>query len=92
MAVMTQITQSVYLVISPGQRRGYPSVVREFNIVDLRKGKPALKSGQLAVKVKLNLDSALFDEFIPVVEATIEAADVIEPTVEDMSLEIQLPS
>lgn len=84
-----KISASVYLVIEPGWRSGLPSRVREFSIKEMRKGKPALRGGQLAVKVKLNLDPALFDEYIPVLEASIEGHDIIAPEVEVLEAETE---
>lgn len=73
-----KITSSVYLIIEPGRRRGLPA----FSIRGMRQSKPRLESGQLAVKVKLNLDPSLFDEYIPTLEATIEGHDLIQPEIE----------
>lgn len=77
-----KISASVYLVIEPTRRYGNPIQVREFAIREMRKNKPNLRGGELAVKVRLNLDPSLFDEYIPVLDAFIEGHDIIVPTVE----------
>lgn len=53
-------------------------------ITRLTKTKPRLDVGEVAVKVKLNIDPDMFSEFLPVVEADIEAEHLIvsQPSVE----------
>lgn len=84
-----KISSSVYLVIEPTRRGGFPSRVLDFTVREMRKNKPSLLGGQLAVKVKLNIDSSLFDEYIPVLEATIEGHDIIAPEVEVLPAETE---
>jgi hypothetical protein len=71
---MANLEASAYLVLSR-DRYG-------MNITEMRKNKPGLRPGQVAVKVKLLVDAKLFADFIPEVTATLEAGDVIEPVVE----------
>lgn len=75
---MTDIrTASAYLVIEKDAwAYGRP------RITAMRKNKPALESGQIAVKVNLKIPMAIFDQFIPVLEAEISEPDVIAPTIE----------
>ncbi len=70
---MTIYEDSVYLVCTR-DRYG-------FRITEMRKNKPAMKSGQVAVKVKLRIPKQTFDEFIPEVLAEIGTADIIPPEV-----------
>jgi hypothetical protein len=71
-------TSSVYLVLERARWRYDPP-----RIIAMRQEKPSLRGGQVAVKVRLNIPMALFDEFIPVVEADIEEGDFIaEPEIE----------
>jgi hypothetical protein len=53
-----------------------------FKISELRKGKPAMRAGQIAVRVRLRLPRKVWDEFIPEVTATIGESDLIPPTIE----------
>lgn len=73
-------TRSIYLVLKPEYARwgGSP---RGFFVSALRKTKPALDSGEVAVKVELSLDLDIFANFIPVVSAEIQAPDLIVPEV-----------
>lgn len=68
-----------YLII---QRQG-----RGIAICDMRKTKPSLRSGQAAVRIKLRIDSAVFENLIPTITAEIKASDLIEPTVEVLPAE-----
>lgn len=70
---------SAYLVL---ERDGRNPSYRPPLVAAVRKGKPALESGQIAVKVKLSIPMSLFDTFIPVVEASISEADAIYPAIE----------
>lgn len=75
---MTDIrTASAYLVIEKAGWKWDPP-----RITAMRKEKPALKSGQIAVKVSLKIPMAIFDQFIPVLEAEISEPDVIAPTIQ----------
>ena len=72
-------TVSCYLVIERDQRNSislFPRISR------MTKDKPALRTGQIAVKVNLKVPTSLFDQFIPQVEATITEPDVIVPSIE----------
>lgn len=70
-------TASTYLVLERSAQ--YWKGAR---IVEMRAKKPALKSGQIAVKVNLKIPTALFDQFIPVIEAEISEPDILVPTIE----------
>jgi hypothetical protein len=48
----------------------------------LTKKAPALESGEIAVKVRLCIDSDLFKKFLPEVVVEINEPDIIQPTVE----------
>lgn len=52
------------------------------NIVGMRKSKPDLKGGQIAVRVALNIPMEMFNEFIPEITAQLEAGEVIIPELE----------
>lgn len=68
------LEDSVYLVL---QRDRFGMKVAE-----MRKNKPAMRAGQIAVKVRLRIPRKAFEEFIPSVVATIGENDVFEPKVE----------
>jgi len=51
-------------------------------IADMRKNKPALRAGQVAVRVQLTIEDSMFEELIPTVSAEIHPGEVLEPTVE----------
>lgn len=71
-------TTSCYLILARDGRATW----RGPRIVGMTKTKPALKRGQVAVKINLHIPSALFEEFIPQVEATIGEPDLIVPAIE----------
>lgn len=60
-------------------------------IADMRKNKPSLRSGQVAVRVQIKINSTLFENLIPTISAEIQAADIIEPTVEVLPAELDEP-
>jgi len=64
-----------YLVLQK-DRYGHP------DIVALRKEKPILASGQIAIRVVVNVPLGLFETFIPAVEVELHENEVIPPTVE----------
>lgn len=75
---MTDIrTATAYLVVEKDSW-----IYGKPRIVAMRKNKPSLESGQIAVKVNLKIPMAIFDQFIPVLEAEISAPDAILPTIE----------
>lgn len=53
-----------------------------FDIREMRKGKPAMKAGQVAVKVIVKMRRSVFEEVIPTITAEVSRADLIEPVVE----------
>lgn len=65
---------SVYLVLER-QRYG-------MSIVEMRKNKPSMRAGQVAVRVKLLMDAKAFEQLIPTITAELQLADMIEPTIE----------
>ncbi len=44
--------------------------------------KPALASGEIAIRVRLKIDSDLFNKYTPEVVAEINEPDIIQPEVE----------
>lgn len=84
---MAKLHDSAYLVLTPEFWRYRPEDVRGFNISELRKRKPALRRGQVAVKVRLEIDASVFADYIPTVVAQIEGTDLLQPTVEVLTPE-----
>lgn len=78
MAVKKKV--SAYLVLS-AERNRYNDTIQSINIKAMRKAKPALEGGEVAIKIELFIDPAMFEEFIPVVKAELEATDLIVPEV-----------
>lgn len=76
-----KLSDSAYLVLTPELHRYYPTRVIGFKITGLRKAKPKLRSGQVAVKINLNMNSSVFEEYIPQVEVEISGTDIIAPPV-----------
>ncbi|MBT2484774.1 MULTISPECIES: hypothetical protein [unclassified Microbacterium] len=70
-------TTSVYLILEPHSHTWKPPRVAAMKV-----RKPALESGQIAVKVNLKIPMAIFDQFIPVLEAEISEPDAILPAIE----------
>lgn len=68
-----KLEASAYLVL---ERDRYGMSIKE-----LRKGKPAMRAGQVAVKIKLLIDREAFEAMIPTVTAELSIADLIEPEV-----------
>lgn len=68
---------SVYLILERPKWRNDPP-----RVAGMRKEKPALDSGQVAVKLTLRVDMSWFNEFIPEVVADIEPGDIIVPEIE----------
>lgn len=66
-----------YLVLERAKWRYDPP-----RIVALRKEKPRLESGQVAVRVQLRIPMSLFDTYIPIVEAELGEASLILPDLE----------
>jgi hypothetical protein len=66
---MTKLQDIIYLTLDPSRfdSSGQP---REFRVSGMRKTPPATRSGEVAVKIKLMVDSSLFAEYLP--EAVIE--------------------
>ena len=50
-------------------------------VVSMRKEKPQLKSGQIAVKVSLGIDMDMFNTFIPEVITELKPTQIIPPVV-----------
>lgn len=72
-------------VPSPFEAMAYLVLEKErygMRIAEMRKNKPALRSGQVAVRVKLIVDRKMFESFIPEVTAELQQGDVIEPVIE----------
>lgn len=82
-----KLSDTAYLVITPEFNRYYPDRATRFKITDLRKTKPALRKGQVAVKVQLDIDDSVFADYIPTVVAQIEGTDLLQPTVEVLTPE-----
>ena len=57
-------------------------IISENGSVELRKRRPDLSSGQVAVKLRLDISDRFFERFIPDVEMTIPDEAVIEPEIE----------
>jgi hypothetical protein len=70
-------TASIYLVLERSKWRYDPP-----RVVSMRKEKPRLESGQVAVKVQLRIPMDLFNTYIPVVEAELAEGDFILPELE----------
>lgn len=64
-----------YLVIEK-DRNGWPSIAA------IRKEAPALRAGQVAIRLVVNVPLSLFYTFIPDVTVELHEGDIIEPTVE----------
>jgi hypothetical protein len=78
----TRSTDTVYLVI--GRSR-----YNQPKIMAMRQKKPFLEPGEVAVRLRLDIDSALFESVTPLVVAEIHAGDVIEPTVVVLPAEVE---
>lgn len=72
---MTQLTQEVYAIIVP--KRATMGAIRpetgtrdwdSFRIDRIVKGRPTTKGTEVAVRLKLSVDSSIFDKLIPYVE------------------------
>ena len=50
-------------------------------VSDIRKTHPNLKSGQVAVKLKINVSDKFFERTFPVAELTIPDSYVLEPSI-----------
>lgn len=81
---MTNLTNDIYLVLevtryayNPETRKN--DMPRDFRVASMRKSPPALESSQVAVKLRLNVDSSMFQQYIPIIEATIEEAAIVAP-------------
>ncbi len=55
-------------------------------VTDIRKTHPSLKSGQIAVKLKVNVSDKFFERTFPVAELNIPDSYVLEPSI-DVELE-----
>lgn len=77
------IESSIFLVLQGGEATynretsRYDGPPRDFNVVAMRKSKPALAGNQVAVQLTLQVDPSLFSEYIPKLVATIEGSSVI---------------
>lgn len=85
---MAELTSKVFLVLEATESRGRNTETGRydrtsaFTVREMRKNKPNLSAGQVAIQLELNVDSSLFDEYIPKLVATIEGSSVIvEPEV-----------
>ena len=72
---MAKLTQEIYAIIIP--KRGTYGPVRpetgtkdweSFRVDRIVKGRPVTKSNEVAVRLKLSVDSSIFDKLIPFVE------------------------
>lgn len=57
-------------------------IMTKAGAVDMRKQMPKLNSGQVAVKVNLEVSDLFFDRFIPEVNVSIPDRNVIQPDIE----------
>ena len=62
------------------ERRGYSWL--DLHVERIAQGKPRLNRGEVAVKIRLNVDEAAFREFIPVIEADVETRMSAAPEIE----------
>ena len=89
---MTKLDDEFYLVLKPTKRFGVPvngqRPVHEFKAERIRRGKPFTDRDEIAVRLKLVVDSSIFDAVIPNVEIELGAKDLfINTEVEIMAQE-----
>jgi len=68
------LVAGVYLVL---ERSGHGMKVAE-----MRQNKPAMRAGQVAVKVVLSISPQAFEQMIPTINVELHEGDQIEPTIE----------
>lgn len=56
-------------------------ILNRFGVQGFRKSKPSLTSGQIAVKVKLDVSDKYFDRFIPETSITLEEHQALKPEI-----------
>ncbi len=57
-------------------------IISENGSVEVRKRRPDMSAGQVAVKLRLDISDRFFDRFIPNVEMSIPDEAVIEPDIQ----------
>lgn len=57
-------------------------IMTKSGVVDMRKQIPKLNSGQVAVKINLEVSDLFFDRFVPEVNVSIPDHNVIQPDIE----------
>lgn len=77
---MSKLEDDFYLVLKPTKRMGFPvngqRPVAEFKVERIRRGKPFTDRDEIAVRLKLVVDSTIFDSIIPNVEIELGAKDM----------------
>lgn len=77
---MAQLEDDFYVVLTPTAHSGLPingsRPVSEFKAEKITRKKPFTNRNQIAVKLKLRLDSSIFDSIIPNVEIELGAKDL----------------
>lgn len=71
--------RKVYLVLTPTFKRWAPREIDGFRVDRMTQGKPSMTSGEMAVRVNLTLDTALFEEHIPELSLVVGERTVIAP-------------
>lgn len=78
-----KVSAKAYLICTPDiYGSGDYRYVHEVRVTDVRKGKPALRRGQVAVRVKLVFDERALIESVPEVEVEVPSFVVPEPEAE----------
>ena len=75
------IKTSAYLVLRP--EHSFDGKLRSVDIERLTKNKPSLKSTEVAILLSIIVEERLFEQFLPEVEVTLNAAGkLVAPKVE----------
>lgn len=81
---MAKLTDEFYLVLSPTRHTGPPvngqRSASEFKVERIRRGKPYTDKNEIAVRLKLVVDSTIFDAVIPNVEIELGEKDMFVNT------------
>lgn len=75
-----RVTASTYVVLVPDIRgSGEYRYVSDLRIDRTRTGKPALKSGEIVIRLRLHFDETALLSSIPTVDATVTGFTVAQP-------------